>query len=117
MRDQKQQEFMEEWKKRLKRAAQWNDDAEINNLTRALESYLYLKNVRPLKDELHAKLNFCNQAISLLPIYRKWFSEMSTFISFIRVAHSFKSKDFKEFVTRKMGNYDRDWETKIQLRV
>jgi len=106
MADQNENLFLKDWRKRLKKAAQWNDDEEITKLTHVLENYIYLKNIRPLKENLHSKLNFIGESLELLPIYRKWFSEMSTFISFIRVAQNFKSKDFKEYVTRKMKFYD-----------
>ncbi len=100
-------EFLDEWKSKLKKAAQWNDEAaEINKLVIVLENYLYLENIKPLKDELHHKINFCNESLALLPIYRKWFREMSTLISSVRIAQNFKSKVFKEFVTRKLRNFD-----------
>lgn len=106
MAELKENPFLSDWIKRLKKAAQWNDDEEITKLTRVLENYLYLKNIKPLKEDLYTNLHFLDEALELLPIYRKWFSEMSTFISFIRVAQNFKSKEFKEYVTRKMRFFD-----------
>lgn len=92
--------------KKIKTAAQWNDNASLVRLFDDYDALIYKEHIKPLREKLYSYVDMANNLNELLSIYRNWFVQMSVFIGGVRIAQGWKSKPYKEFVAKRLKRFD-----------